>query len=94
MAAGNGKRRVTFTLEAPGASEVYLCGSFNDWTPAKTPMKPAGNGTWKAMVMLPPGTYEYRMVVDGKWVDDPAAEAHVPNEFGSMNCVRRVVSAA
>jgi 1,4-alpha-glucan branching enzyme len=90
----SGKRRVTFTIEAPGAREVYLCGTFNDWAPEKTPMKPAGNGAWKAQVMLVPGTYEYRLRVDGDWADDPAAERRVPNAFGTANCVREVVPAA
>jgi len=91
MASTMGRRRVIFTLEAPEASEVYLCGSFNDWDLTRTPMKRNGNGQWKAQLMLPPGTYEYRLRVDGEWTDDPAAEKHVPNEHGSTNCVREVL---
>jgi 1,4-alpha-glucan branching enzyme len=87
--SGAGKKRVTFAIEAPGAKEVFVCGSFNDWD-GRTPMKNDGNGAWKAIVMLAPGTYEYRIKVDGHWVDDPAAQAHVPNPFGSRNCVRTV----
>lgn len=93
MAVGNGKKRVTFTLEAPGAEEVFLCGSFNGWEPGKTPMKGDGKGTFKAIVMLPPGTYQYRMVVDGQWVNDPDAP-QVPNEHGTANCIRVVPSPA
>ncbi len=88
--AGNaGKKRVTFVVEAPGAKEVYLCGSFNNWD-HRTPMKEDGTGSWKATLMLPPGTHEYRIKVDDVWVDDPAATSHVPNPFGSRNCVRVV----
>ncbi|MCC2669306.1 MAG: hypothetical protein K0Q72_1777 [Armatimonadetes bacterium] len=94
MASTNGKKRVTFTLEAPTATEVYVCGSFNDWNLEKTPLKGDGAGKWKAQVMLPPGTYEYRLRVDGAWVDDPAADAHVANPFGGVNCVREVRAAA
>ena len=93
MAGTNGKRRVIFSLAAPDASEVYLCGSFNGWDPTKTPMKRNGDGTWKAQLMLPPGTYEYRLRVDGEWRDDPSAENHVANSFGSVNCVREVLPA-
>jgi 1,4-alpha-glucan branching enzyme len=91
---GNGKRRVTFSVTAPQAQEVYLCGTFNDWDESKTPMKPDGKGTWKAQVMLVPGTYEYRLRVDGQWVDDPTADQKVPNPFGSANCIRQVQSIA
>src|SRR4051812_37540592 len=79
MAVTAGKRRVIFSLAAPDASEVYLCGSFNDWDPMRTPMKRNGDGSWKAQVMLPPGTYQYRVRVDGEWADDPGAEERIPN---------------
>lgn len=90
---GNGKKRVTFTLESPSASTVYVCGTFNNWDTARHPLKPDGKGGWKAQVMLPPGVYEYRLLVDGEWIDDPAAETSVPNDFGTTNCVREVATA-
>jgi len=89
-----GKKRVTFSHFAPEASEVYLCGSFNQWELAKTPMKRNADGCWKAQLMLAPGSYEYRLRVDGEWADDPAAEECVPNEFGSTNCVKVVPGGA
>lgn len=85
-----GKRRVIFSYPAPEAGAVFLCGSFNAWDPARTPMRKSGDGTWKAVVMLEPGRYEYRVVVDGQWKDDPAAETLVPNGLGGVNCVRSV----
>jgi 1,4-alpha-glucan branching enzyme len=93
MAATNGKKRVTFSVAAPDAKEVFLCGAFNNWELDKTPMKPDGKGEWKALVMLAPGEYEYRLRVDGAWSNDPTADAFVPNTFGTENCVRLVKSA-
>jgi 1,4-alpha-glucan branching enzyme len=94
MALANGKKRVTFSVAAPAATEVYLVGSFNEWDLTRTPMKADGKGAWKAQVMLPPGTYEYRIRVDGAWVDDPSADTYVPNPFGSLNAVREVADTA
>ena len=91
--AANGKKRVTFTVAAPDATEVFLCGTFNDWDLVKTPMKADGKGAFKALVMLEPGQYEYRLRVDGAWANDPKAEAYVPNAFGTENCVRLVKAA-
>jgi len=89
-ASGNGgKRRVVFSIRAPEASEVFLCGSFNGWDLTRTRMKPDGEGQWRAQVMLVPGTYEYRLRVDGEWINDPEAET-VPNPYGTTNCVRVV----
>jgi 1,4-alpha-glucan branching enzyme len=92
MAAANGKRRVTFSLTAPDAREVTLCGSFNEWDRTCTPLKKDKSGVWKTQLMLAPGEYEYRLCVDGEWVDDPSADRCVPNPFGSRNCVKTVAA--
>lgn len=90
MADRIGRKRVIFTLDVPEASEVYVCGSFNDWAPDRAPMTRTRDGRWRAQLLLAPGAYEYRFRVDGEWVDDPGAEARVPNPFGTSNCVRQV----
>jgi hypothetical protein len=46
-----------------------------------------GDGRWVKELALPPGRYEYRLVVDGEWVDDPAATELIPNPFGTPNAV-------
>ena len=69
------------------AREVCIAGSFNDWHPTVTPMIALGDGNWAKELALPPGRYEYRFVVDGQWVDDPAAKEAVPNPFGGLNAV-------
>ncbi len=50
------------------------------------------DGTWAKELILAPGRHEYRFVVDGEWVDDPAATDYVPNPFGGMNAVLTVVA--
>jgi len=77
-------------LAHPKAREVFIAGSFNDWQLAATPLRSVGDGNWIAELALPPGRYEYRFVVDGQWVDDPAASATVPNPFGGLNAVLEV----
>jgi 1,4-alpha-glucan branching enzyme len=52
------------------AEEVYLSGSFNDWSTMGIPMKKVDGG-WNAMVRLDPGKYTYKYIVDGKWLNDP-----------------------
>jgi 1,4-alpha-glucan branching enzyme len=69
------------------ASEVCIAGSFNDWHPSVTPMIRVGEGKWAKELTLPPGRYEYRFVVDGQCVDDPAAKETVPNPHGGVNAV-------
>ena len=40
-------------------------------------------------MMLEPGTYEYRFLVDGEWQTDPDAEV-VSNPYSTQNCVQIV----
>jgi 1,4-alpha-glucan branching enzyme len=78
---------VCLELTHPTAQEVCVAGSFNDWHPNVTPMIRLDEGKWTKELALPPGRYEYRFVVDGVWVDDPAATELIPNSFGTANAV-------
>ena len=83
-------RRVTFRLDAPAASRVWVSGSFCDWGADCCPMKKGRGGAWTATMTLAPGRYEYRFLVDGQWWDDPACAERTWNQFGSQNCVLTV----
>ena len=84
---------VHFEFTDPTAATVCVAGTFNDWHPSAKPMHPTGDGRWLKETVLPPGTYEYRLVVDGQWMPDPLAKETVPNPFGERNSVLRVASA-
>jgi len=81
------RRKVTFSLEAAEAGEVFLMGNFNDWNPKMHPMKADGNGIWNKTVMIPPGKYEYKFLIDGNWIEDPQNDQACPNCFGTLNSV-------
>lgn len=74
----------------PEATRVFIAGSFNDWG-RSTPLAHTGRGIWAVELLLPPGRYEYRFIVDGQWVDDPNAVEATPSPFGGMNGVFVVV---
>lgn len=87
---GTGQQRICFEMSEPSANRVCIAGSFNDWNPQATVMVSLGGGKWMKDLMLPPGTYEYRFVVDGKWIPDPNASHSVPNPFGEPNSLLSV----
>ena len=84
------KQKVTFSYVAPEAQSVLLAGDFTGWQEAPVSLKKDKNGAWKKTVSLPPGRYEYRLLVDGQWRDDPECPSRQPNQFGGQNCVRVV----
>lgn len=90
MAEQKTKKRKVFQLVAPGASAVYVAGTFNDWQPTVRPLKEGRDGIWKTTMTLPPGVYEYRFVVDGEWRDDPRCSEKACNSMGSENCLLRI----
>lgn len=84
---------VRFAFSDPTATTVCVAGSFNHWKATVQPMHPLGNGHWMKDTSLPPGTYEYRLIVDGRWIADPLALDDVPNPFGGTNSILKVASA-
>jgi 1,4-alpha-glucan branching enzyme len=82
--------KVQFAFPAPDAQNVSLGGNFNNWNTHANPMELHKKGIWKVTVNLKPGRYEYRFFVDEIWENDPSCDGCVPNDFGSMNCVRIV----
>ena len=83
------RRKVAFTVQVPDAHEALVAGTFNDWQPQ--PLKAAKSpGSFSLTVMLPPGEYEYRFVIDGQWCNDASCPESVPNPFGESNSLLRV----
>ena len=84
------RKAVSFKTSVGEAREVVLTGDFTGWAKDKVRLSKAANGVWTADLDLAPGEYQYRLLVDGEWRDDPAAKARVPNQFGSSNCILKV----
>jgi 1,4-alpha-glucan branching enzyme len=81
---------VSFKFTDATAALVSVAGTFNDWHPTTKLMYSAGAGQWLKEAFLPPGNYEYCLVVDGQWMPDPLAKGHVSNPFGGKNSLLKV----
>ena len=79
------KRKVTFKVIAPTAKQVTLVGDFNQWDAHAHPMKKDDEGFWRVTVLLAPGRYEYKLLVDERWWEDIPAVNSIPNPFGTLN---------
>ena len=83
---------IHFELHAPGADQVELLGSFNDWKTGDVVLTGSdASGHWTVDVTLPEGRYEYIFLVDGeRWMADPRGSLHRPDGFGHENTVLNV----
>ncbi len=76
-----------FEVDFPNASAVFLAGSFNDWDPNAMPLTKGEDGLWRAALELAPGSYVYKFVVDGTWVEDPGNPETIDDGYGGVNSV-------
>ncbi|MBN2163834.1 MAG: glycogen-binding domain-containing protein [Pontiellaceae bacterium] len=92
-ASPTGSEMVTlhFELFAPGADQVELLGTFNNWKSGDIMLEADESGQWTATVQLPEGRHEYVFLVDGeRWIADPRAATFRPDGFGRVNTVIQV----
>lgn len=77
---------ITFEYDNDGVEKVALVASANDWKPVEM-SKRKKDGIFYTRLRVPSDTdLQFRYLVDGNtWVNDPAADALVPNEHGSQN---------
>ena len=85
---------VRFEFTHPTATTVCVAGSFNHWQPESKTLQSSGVGHWWKETALPPGTYEYCLVVDGHWMPDPLARESVPNPNGGRNSILNVAGSS
>jgi len=84
-------REVIVRFRDEGATDVRIAGDFNGWIPDKGVRSLIeSNGpvrVWTKILQLPPGTYQYRYVVDGEWREDPENPEIISGPEGDHNSV-------
>lgn len=53
------------------ARKVVVAGEFNGWNEHELIMQKISGG-WQLPYVLAPGNYQYKFIVDGQWITDPA----------------------
>lgn len=82
------EKGVTFEFRGKSGSRVFVAGTFNDWNPTSHPMEyHLEDDVYRATLLLDPGVYEYKFVVDGEWLEDSRCRDRVLNDQGSLNSV-------
>jgi 1,4-alpha-glucan branching enzyme len=84
-------KAIQFEVAAAPGSQVYVAGTFNDWNPTTHPLPHRPDlGAYKAALLLPSGTHEYKYVVNGVWQLDTHWPHRVTTPLGTLNNVIRV----
>lgn len=87
-------REVLIHFRDAEAADVRIAGDFNGWVPDKDVRSrveaDGGNRVWTKVLVLPPGTYQYRYIVDGEWRTDPGNPESTPGTMGQPNSVLHV----
>ena len=89
-AAREGTVEILVTLDMPDADAVFIAGSFNAWSPDADALTLGEDGLWAITLELDPGSYEYKFVVDGTWMEDPSNPEFVSDPYGGKNSVLTV----
>ena len=83
---GKAKGTIRFSIQADvRVRRVLLAGDFDGWQPVA--MRRQKGGRFVAVVPVPPGTHQYKFIVDGRWTTDPDNQRQVLNRFGTPNSV-------
>jgi chromosome partitioning protein len=90
VAETNNLKEVVFRFENTESKQVQVAGEFNNWIPDKNVETEILDGSLQKIVRVKPGGYEYRLIIDGVWQQDPANPEAIPNDMGGYNSLLNV----
>lgn len=85
--------RVTFRVPSEiDATNIALCGDFNEWNKKATLMKPLREGGFSVTITLPANqSYRFKYYLGGqRWENDRNADGYIRNDFGSEDSVLNI----
>lgn len=86
----NDLHRVDLSYQNYNGRDLKIAGEFNNWVPDEGVETIYDSGVIHKILHLQPGNYQYRLIIDGKWRNDPANPRQSINAIGLHNSVLRV----
>jgi len=83
-------KEVVFRFDNTKFKRVQIAGEFNNWIPDKDVETEIQDGSLQKILRVSPGGYEYRLIIDGVWQQDPANPNAAPNDMGGYNSLLNV----
>ncbi len=76
--------QIKYQPPTAGKHQVGVAADFTDWKIVPLRLK---DGIYQKEFDLPPGIYQYKLIVDGVWMPDPSSGETTPDPFGGLNTV-------
>jgi chromosome partitioning protein len=70
--------------------DLKIAGEFNDWVPDDGIETVRESGVVRKILHVAPGDYQYRLIIDGKWRNDPTNPHQILNSLGVHNSILHV----
>jgi hypothetical protein len=86
------KQKVVLDFSQQLGNEIKIAGEFNDWIPDGGIETIYEQDGIKKVFYVSPGDYEYRLVVDGRWKNDPTNPNKILNPLGVHNSMLHVAT--
>jgi ATPases involved in chromosome partitioning len=85
------QKKAVFMLRAPEAQSVEIAGDFNNWVATQeSKLEKLNDGVWVKNFSLEPGRYQYKFIVDGRWVVDPNNPTTELDTSGNINSLMEI----
>ncbi|MCK9618304.1 MAG: glycogen-binding domain-containing protein [Lentimicrobiaceae bacterium] len=68
------------------AREMFISGSFNNWSTRQSAMALTDSG-WRISLTMKPGKYAYKFIADGNWLRDPNNKLKENDTYGGNNSI-------
>lgn len=83
-------QRVELMYPDFGGRDLKIAGEFNDWVPDQGVETILEDGAIRKILYVEPGEYQYRLVIDGKWRNDPMNPDQIMNSMGVHTSMLKV----
>ncbi|MEE8379966.1 MAG: AAA family ATPase [Gammaproteobacteria bacterium] len=86
----NDLQRIELIYPDYNGRDLKIAGEFNDWVPDQGVETILEQTAIRKIFYAEPGEYQYRLVIDGKWRNDPTNPEQILNSLGIHNSMLKV----
>jgi len=90
--ANSNLQKVVLSFQNHQRHDIRIAGEFNEWIADKDVQTITENNITHKVFYVEPGDYQYRLIVDGKWRNDPTNPRQALSALGIHNSLLHVTA--